>query len=202
VTEPGSSPEGPSSGRCPLDSTATLLRRAKEGNSKAREELFARYLPRLQRWAHGRSPRQAGNIHDTDDFVQMTLSRALSHLGDFQPQHDGAFFAYLRKILLNQIRDQVRRNARRPQHVELDPGTSDPAPSPLELAIGKEMEERYELALENLSADQRAAVVMRLEGGFTYQEIADELGRPSADAARQLILRALIRLAGEMHDLR
>ena len=38
----------------------------------------------------------------------------------------------------------------------------------------------------------------RLELGYSYQEIADGLGRPSADAVRMAIARSLVRLAEQM----
>jgi hypothetical protein len=42
-------------------------------------------------------------------------------------------------------------------------------------------------------------VVARVEMGSTYLEIAEALGKPSTDAARMAVSRALIRLAEEMH---
>jgi RNA polymerase sigma-70 factor (ECF subfamily) len=42
---------------------------------------------------------------------------------------------------------------------------------------------------------------MRIEFGFTFPEIAEALGRPSANAARMTVSRALVRLAEVMdHD--
>ena len=53
-----------------------------------------------------------------------------------------------------------------------------------------------------LSEAQREAVVLRLELGLTHDEISTALECPSADAARMLISRGLIRLAEEMGDFR
>src|SRR5262249_7868261 len=39
-----------------LESTALLLSRIREGSNEARERLFARVVPTLQRWAHRRLP--------------------------------------------------------------------------------------------------------------------------------------------------
>ena len=41
---------------------------------------------------------------------------------------------------------------------------------------------------------------MRVELGLTYQEVADALGKPSMNAARMLISRAVLRLAEELHE--
>jgi RNA polymerase sigma-70 factor (ECF subfamily) len=65
---------------------------------------------------------------------------------------------------------------------------------PLEEAIGRESIERYEEALARLPEKQRESVVMRLEMGFTYREIADALGLKSEEAARISIRRALERV--------
>lgn len=199
MTESRSEPKPTPKAASPFESTEVLLSRVRSGSRDARDELFARYLPRLVHWAHGRLPRHARDIADTDDLVQVTLLRALSHIEEFEPRHEGAFLAYLRQILLNQIRDEFRRTRRHPKAVELEPNTPDGNASPLEQAIGRDMLDRYESAMAGLAPDQREAVVLRVEMGFTYQEVAEALGRPGATAARMLIQRALVRLARAMH---
>jgi RNA polymerase sigma-70 factor (ECF subfamily) len=135
---------------------------------------------------------------DTDDLVQVTLVRALDHVEDFEPRHEGAFLAYMRRILLNQIRDEIRRVSRRPVRSELegDPPALDR--SPLDEAIGRETVERYEAVLDQLTDPQREAVILRLELGFTYQQIAEALGRDSPNAVRMMVTRALVRLGEQL----
>ena len=59
----------------------------------------------------------------------------------------------------------------------------------------------YEQALQSLPPRARDAVVLRLEFELSYAEIAEELGAPSADAARLVVARALRTLAEIMpHD--
>ena len=48
-----------------------------------------------------------------------------------------------------------------------------------------------------LPPEEREAIIGRVEMGYTYQELADALGNPSADAARKAAERALVRLAEE-----
>jgi hypothetical protein len=59
-------------------STLVLLNRASGGDERARNALYSRYLPRLQRWARGRLPHKARGLVDTDDLVQDTLLRTLA----------------------------------------------------------------------------------------------------------------------------
>jgi RNA polymerase sigma-70 factor (ECF subfamily) len=183
-----------------LETTATLLDRTRNGDAAARDRLARRYLPVLQRWARGRLPVWARDLGDTDDLVQVTLIRALDKVSGFEPRREGAFLAYLRTILMNQIRDHVRRVRRSPAIDELDERVAHREPSPLEETIGRETLERYERALSRLPERQREAVVLRIELGFTHQQVADAVGCPSDDAARMMVARALSHLAEQMDD--
>lgn len=182
-----------------LESTAVLLSRAVSGDDTAKNLLMARYMPILHRWARGRLPHHARDLADTADLVQMTLLRAFRNLARFQSQGEGAFLGYLRQILLNAIRDERRRTARRPAHEPLMESLRHDIPSALEAAIGREQMARYEAGLEALEARQRQAVVLRLEFGFSHGQIADAIDAPSANAARMVVTRALLRLAETIH---
>ena len=181
-----------------LESTATLLHLVRKGDRAARERLATRYLQILQRLAHGRLPSRARDMMDTDDLVQVTLVRALDHVEDFEPRHEGAFLAYMRRILLNQIRDEIRRVSRRPARTEFEGDVPARDQSPLEAAIGRETVERYEAILDQLKEEQREAIILRLELGFTYQQIAEAMGRDSPNAVRMMVTRALVRLGEEL----
>ena len=178
--------------------TVVLLDRARAGDADALDVLCARYLPRLQRWAHGRLPNWARSSLDTHDLVQETLSHVIQRLGAFDPRHDAAFQAYLRQALLNRLRDEIRRAHRRPSFDALDSHKVSPDPSPLEQAIGEEAVARYELALERLKPEEREAIIARVEMGCPYSEVAEALGKPSIAAAYMAVSRALVRLAEEM----
>src|SRR5688572_11599302 len=93
-----------------LETTAQLLAWVREGDPAACERLVTRYLPMLRRWAHGRLPGHARALADTDDLVQVTLIRALGRVREFESSREGAFLAYLRRILLNAIRGEIRRS--------------------------------------------------------------------------------------------
>jgi len=104
---------------------------------------------------------------------------------------------------MNRIRDEIRRHQRTPAQNPIDTAlinTALPAkdPSPLENAIGAEALAKYDRALDRLDAETREAVIARIEMGCSYQEIADLMDKPSADAARMTVSRALVKLAEEM----
>ena len=182
-----------------VDSTFDLVQQAKAGDREAVNRLFARHLPALRRWASGRLPRWTRDLMDTDDLVQETVVRAFKRIEAFEPRHEGALQAYLRQAIVNRIRDEVRRSSRSPAATELDENETDRAASPLDEAIGREAVERYEAALARLRPEEREAIVVRVEMDGTYQEVAQALGKPSSDAARMAVSRALLRLAEEMN---
>jgi RNA polymerase sigma factor (sigma-70 family) len=180
------------------ESTVHLLARAREGDRDALDTLYARYLPRLRRWASGRLPGWARDVADTDDLVQETLVRSLRHMGTFQPEREGALHAYLRQAVLNRIRDEIRHRQAIPAPGVLDSGHPSQEPSPLQAAIGAEAVERYEAALAQLKEEDREAVIGRLELGLSFEELTEALGKPSVGATRKAVERAVARLAAEM----
>ena len=138
-------------------------------------------------------------MSDTQDLVQETLINTFKRIEAFDSRGEGALQAYLRQALMNRIRDELRRFDRRGQAGgALDSQMAAAGPSPLEQAIGQQATERYERALARLRPGDREAIIARVELGCTYDELAEALGKPSAEAARKTATRALIRLAAEM----
>jgi RNA polymerase sigma factor (sigma-70 family) len=178
-------------------STTTLVLLARSGDRSALDALCDRYLPKLQRWAHGRLPSWARSGADTQDLVQDTLVQVTRRIQEFEPRHEGAFQGYLRQALLNKIRDQVRRAKRRPDE-PLGAMHRSSDPSPLETAIGTELLDRYQGALLRVKAEDRDAIVARVERGLSWGEVASALNKTSDAAARMAVKRALVRLAREM----
>jgi RNA polymerase sigma factor (sigma-70 family) len=180
------------------ESTFELIDRARKGDQTALDRLFARHLVPLQRWASGRLPKWARDLADTDDLVQDTLLRTFKRIEDFEPRRVGALQAYLRQAVVNRLRDELRRKGRQPESTDLDGVTLEAAGSPLEEAIGSEAVEHYEASLQRLTAAEREAIILRVEMGYSYEEMAEALGKPTPDAARKAAQRALVRLVEEM----
>lgn len=175
-----------------------LLERARVGDSEALEVLAGRWLPRLRRWASGRLPGWARDLADTQDLVQETVFQAFRRLEAFEIRGEGALQAYLRQAIVNRIRMEIRRAGRRPMAGPLDPDEVSRDPSPLELAVGSEVVARYDAALVELTPEDREVIIGRIELGLSNEELAACLGKPSANAARMAVERALVRLAKAM----
>jgi len=181
-----------------VESSMDLLLRAQTGDNRAVDELCARYLPRLRRWAHGRLPWSSRRVLDTEDLLQDVLIKAVTHVETFHPRHEGAFAGYVRQTLLNRLRDEGRKERRHPRLASIEDEHVDEGPSPLENAIGKDALERYEAALQRLKPQDRELIIARVELGFSAAEIAAEFGKPSAGAAQMAVTRALVKLAEEI----
>lgn len=184
-----------------MTSTIDLLDRFKQGDQDAVNELVERSIPPLKRWARGRLPQWARSLAETQDLVQNAVIRALPHLKTFEAKHPGALQAYLRQAVNNHIRDEIRKVRARPVAAPLSDEQPDEGPSPLERAIGREGLERYEAALARLRPLDREAIIARVELQQSYEEIAIALGKPTADAARMVVVRAIKNLLKTMSDM-
>ena len=179
-----------------MESSLELIRRAQGGDDDALNSLLERYLPRLRRWASGRLPAYARDLGDTNDLVQEAALGTFRNFAQFrQREGGGGLHAYLRTAVVNRIYDEVRRVGRRPVLDEISTALPSAQSSPLDHAIGQEAVDRYERALAQLGEVEREAVIARIELGFSYEEVATLVGKPSAGAARVAISRALDKLA-------
>ena len=188
----GAAPESP------LLATRDLLRSAKDGDEKALAALMGRYVPRLKRWASGRLPLHARSLLDTSDLVQETLLKVLQGLDRIEVRGPGSFQAFVRQAVLNRIRDELRWAKLRPGPEGVPETIADRASTPLENAIGADVLDRYERALAALTDEERELLHLRIELDFDYDAIAGMTGRPSRDAARMAVQRALAQLADRM----
>lgn len=171
-------------------STKTLLRRGRAGDASALERLFHRLFRRVRRWAHGRLPKPARRHTDTVDVVQDAAIGVWRRLDRLDLTSPGDLEAYLRQAAKNRILDEVRRCAREPRLEPVDSNQVSAEPSPVEHVIGRQAMQRYRAALGKLTPEEQKCLVARLEMGYSFEEVASLLGKPSPDAARMAVMRA------------
>jgi RNA polymerase sigma-70 factor (ECF subfamily) len=174
--------------------TQELVLQARSGDRAAVAALVERALPSVKCWARGRLPRAARGAFDTVDLVQEAALRVIERRAAFDARHAGAMQAYLRRCVVNRIRDEVRRAARRPAE-ELREDIASDRTGPVETVIRLEHDRRYRDALGRLRAKDRELIRARVEAQGTFAEIAERFGLKTTAAARMAVRRALRRLA-------
>lgn len=182
-----------------FEKTIVLLAQAQDGSNEAREELFRRLVPRLERFAHGRIQSSLRSMSDTQEIVQETIFRAIPRLESFKPRHEGALMQYMKQILMNRIRDLSRRNRPVAPIEDENMLPSNPELSPIEKVVGEETLKSFESTLMKLKEDQRLAVMLHIEMGYSLSELAEALNRNS-EAARKVLFRGLKNMAALMRN--
>ena len=173
-----------------LSHTAILLNRIVGGDKDAEEELVHYCYPLLLKWAHGRIPYSERSLLETTDIVQETIMKGMQQIGKFKSIGAGAFLAYLRRIFINCINESVKKPMRR---IDIDDFLNQRTHFSTEVDLNEFI--LYENALKKLSEAEQDAIILRIEFGFTYAEIAREMDKASEDAARMFVSRALTKLA-------
>ena len=177
-----------------------LLARARGGDGRALSTLFRRQGDALLDWARGRLPPWARAAADTVDMVQDALLQTFRRIDVFENRGKGALGAFLRQAVLNRIRDEMRKVARHPLDDLGDAVLDLPArgPSPFQVALDAEKDRKYKQALATLTDDERLLVVGRMELDFNYEQLAVASKRATAEAARQAVRRAVLKVAERM----
>jgi RNA polymerase sigma-70 factor (ECF subfamily) len=163
-------PDGPTIASIPDE---TLVRRARDRDPAAREELFLRHRDDAFRAAY----RLLGDEHDALDAVQESLLKAFRRLDDFDGR--GGFRFWLLRIVVNTALDQGRRRKRsKDVPLEADPASGTPDDDPSRGLARADLRRSLDEALATLSPPLRATFVMFAEAGLTYREIAEAQGVP------------------------
>lgn len=182
------------------ESTRSLVQRGRGGDHSAWETVFARITSRLRSWAHRRMPRATRGQDQTRDVVQDATLGVWRHVDRLDLRNPGDLEAYLREAVINRIRDRARRIQRDPLAVSLSPELKDGDPSPLDCVLSGERWERYRAAFDELTVQQREAVVARSEMGCSWEQVAEAIKSPSPAAARMLFNRAVERLRAAVDE--
>jgi RNA polymerase sigma-70 factor (ECF subfamily) len=175
---------------------------AKAGDADAFRVLVERHSRPLFRLAY----RMTGNEQDAEDMVQETFLRAYRRIAKFDER--ASFGTWLYRITVNCSLDLVRARKRRSEHTgPVNPEMEDimqslPAssPTPDRMAMSGEARQRITDAMEELSASERTAFVLRHFEGMCIDEVSRVLGcRPGA--ARHCVFRAVQKLRRALEPL-
>lgn len=161
-----------------------LLTRARDGDPAAMRSLLLEAAPTVQRFATRLCPGAA----DAEDAQQDALYTLTTQL----PQYEGraAFTSWL-YTLVRTACGRRRRGLKHQPHApeEALEGTAAPGPSPEEHAAGAELRTLVGAALDAMSAEHRAVILLRDVEGLSAAEAAAALGL-SVEALKSRLHRA------------
>jgi RNA polymerase sigma factor (sigma-70 family) len=156
----------------PVDPPLAPAAAAPEWTPPSWDEVVRAHSARVYRLAY----RLTGNPHDAADLTQDVFVRVFRSLSTYTP---GTFEGWLHRITTNLFLDQVRRK----QRIRFDALGEDAGdrlasrePGPAQVYDDTHFDDDVQRALDALSPDFRAAVVLCDIEGLSYEEIAATLG--------------------------
>ena len=176
-----------------------LITECLEGRPSAFGELISRYQDRVYNTVY----RLVGNAEDAQDVVQEAFLSAYQSLSSFKG--DSLFFTWLYRIAVNTA-ISLRRKKRSvlPFHAAGDEAMLEPADTSDEARPGHAMEmaeeeRRVHDALNRLSPEHRAVLIMKDIEGQKYEDMAEILDVPIG-TIRSRLHRARLELRGLLQE--
>ena len=173
------------------DTDQQLVQRAQRGDLRAFDLLVLKYQGRIAALVS----RYVSDAGEVEDVTQEAFIKAYRALGKFRG--DSAFYTWLYRIAANAAKNHLVAKGRRPgadatiEDAEGfdEGGMLSESASPEALAMGGELAEVVESALNALPDELKAALMLREFDGLSYEDIADVLGCP-VGTVRSRIFRA------------
>ncbi len=154
--------------------------------------IYEEYNERLFRYAF----RLLGDADLAEECVAETFSRLLQSVKNGGGPRDN-INAYLFRMAHNWAADHYR--SQHPEEILEQDLSDDPYNNPSAIVTRQLEEERVRQALLHLTREQRQVIVLRFTEGWSYEDIADLIGKTS-EATRALQHRALAALRGILRE--
>lgn len=151
-----------------------LIQQAREGDLDAFEALVRLH----QRMVYGLALSLTRSHHDAEEIAQTVFLKTWRGLKTFR--WEASLSTWLYRLTRNACTDHLRQNRKRSGDRSLeDPGLTslaDQAPLPQEIMEQRERLQALMNAMEKLPEKSRTVLLLREVEGFTYREIAQDLG--------------------------
>lgn len=158
-----------------------LVTRATKGDREAQRELLEAIYSFVRRLLY----RLVGPVSDLEDLEQSTLTKISMKLSTYDQKHP--LQAWVARICVNTVRDEHRRRGARTRLAQqYAPVTDEVAAGLAEGLESREELNRVYRALEKLSPDQRAVLMLQRMYGHSIDEIADIMGAVSSTTRLRL----------------
>jgi RNA polymerase sigma-70 factor (ECF subfamily) len=191
-----------------LTRSVDLVQQAQSGDRDALNRLFARYYERVRRIVRLRLGRRLRETVDSGDILQETFIHAVKAFQNFEVREDASLTNWLSRLAERQIIAQAdfhgakKRDIKKRVPLQAPSGEDetfevvhlDDQTRPLERLENAEQAGIVEACIEELSDEHRELIILRNYAGASWEAVAEELGRPSAAAARMMHARAMVEL--------
>lgn len=175
------------------DPTLVLLRRAMEGDQPAWDSLYAEHEHLMRNVLRNRIPPSLRRRFDTEDLMQSAFLALTKHGPDLELSDARSLRAWLARVLLNKLKDRIRRAAREAREgaLEVRPPTEvveqipDDGATLEQLAHQAELMARMYERILTLEREDRDLVIARFVDQLTWTEIADRTGIAPATATKR-----------------
>lgn len=136
----------------------------KEGSKEA----FCRIMDMYKDRIYGIAYRVTGSAQDAEDILQETFLKLWKFRQDINTE--GELYPWIKRVALNMSIDYRRKKKREDKRIE------ENMEQPQEKINTNVQEQVTQLALDSLDEDKRSVFLLRVIGGYSYQEIAQRLG--------------------------
>lgn len=168
-----------------------LIKRVSLGDQQGLAELY----DHSSRLVYSVALRIAGNPADAEEITLDVYSQVWRLAKDYTPER-GSPSAWLIMMGRSRALDKVRSRTSRSQHeapIESAFDAAAPGESAEDSAIVSQDRRRIQLALRDLSSDQRQVIELAFFSGLTHSELAERLGQPLGTVKTRIRL-GMIRL--------
>ena len=175
-----------------------LMERMRAGDAIAVHEFYLRVEPFLRNMARRLLNPGLRRQVDSTDVAESVFRRVLTGSMRARFENETRLMGWMATIVRNRIRTLSRRT-KGPGggsfEEYLEGGTETPREvDPAAWAENADEVHRFRLAMERLPEAEREVIALREFEQLPFQQVADLMERPSADAVRKLHKRALKRL--------
>ena len=149
-----------------------LIRRAKDGDPQALDQLVARF----DRYVFGVALLMLNDRVEAQDAAQEALLKAIRGLNGYNGK--ASFRTWLYRVTVNACRDAMRRRARQ-REISLEDAPLPARDSALQVTLNREHRQTVWQAVQALDAPLREVVVLRYYLDLPCAEIGDVTGTPT-----------------------
>ena len=156
-------------------SDSELVKKSQAGETSAFQELVSRHHQKVFMVILG----LMRNREDALEVAQETFFRAFRKINSFQG--GSSFYTWIYRIAVNMSIDAQRRQKRNPLEFresmdDLMEAQNEVAKDPFGDVHDKELREKLNRAISDLTPDHKAVIVLRTIEGLSYKDIGEILG--------------------------